>query len=257
SRRAPCISPARRATWHACGGRSARRACAASAPTSSSATECFLRCGNPQRRPESRPRARGRDSACRHRRVCSASWPVRPARAGWHSLPPSAKTDIEKLSHHDSHLKIWRYPMTMFFDPFRELDRVAGQLLDTRQGPRLMPMDLYRDGDHYVLNADLPGIDPGSVDIDVDGQLLTIRAERTPRSVEGVKWIARERSGGSFLRQLNLGQGVDIAAISASYENGVLSVVIPVSEAAKPRKIEVQTSARSEQLEAHAEPAEA
>lgn len=147
--------------------------------------------------------------------------------------------------------------MTMFFDPFRELDRVAGQLLDTRQGPRLMPMDLYRDGDHYVLNADLPGIDPGSVDIDVDGQLLTIRAERTPRSVEGVKWIARERSGGSFLRQLNLGQGVDIAAISASYENGVLSVVIPVSEAAKPRKIEVQTSARSEQLEAHAEPAQA
>ena len=76
--------------------------------------------------------------------------------------------------------------MTMFFDPFRELDRVAGQLLDTRQGPRFMPMDLYRDGDHYVLNADLPGIDPGSVDIDVDGQVLTIRAERTPRSAEGV-----------------------------------------------------------------------
>ena len=130
--------------------------------------------------------------------------------------------------------------MTMFFDPFRELDRVAGQLLDSRQGPRLMPMDLYRDGDHYVLYADLPGIDPGSVDIDVDGQLLTIRAERTPRSVEGVKWIARERMSGSFLRQLNLGQGIDTAAISASYENGVLSVIIPVSEQAKPRKIEVQ-----------------
>ncbi|MGN6271689.1 MAG: Hsp20/alpha crystallin family protein [Protaetiibacter sp.] len=141
--------------------------------------------------------------------------------------------------------------MTMFFDPFRELDRVAGQFLDTRQGPRLMPMDLYRDGDHYVLNADLPGIDPGSVDIDVDGQLLTIRAERTPRSVEGVKWITRERTSGSFLRQLNLGQGIDTAAISASYENGVLSVVIPVSEAAKPRKIEVQSSARSQQIEAH------
>jgi HSP20 family protein len=70
--------------------------------------------------------------------------------------------------------------MAMFFDPFREMDRVAGQLLDARQGPRLMPMDLYRDADHYVLNADLPGIDPGSVDIDVDGQLLTIRASATP-----------------------------------------------------------------------------
>jgi HSP20 family protein len=133
--------------------------------------------------------------------------------------------------------------MAMYFDPFQALDRAAGQLLDQRQGPRLMPLDLYRDGDHYVLNADLPGIDPGSVDIDVDGQLLTIRAERTPRSQEGVKWLARERSGGSFLRQFTLGQGVDTAGISASYENGVLSVVIPVTEKARPRKIEVQTSA--------------
>jgi HSP20 family protein len=129
----------------------------------------------------------------------------------------------------------------MKFDPFRELDRMAGALLDTRQGLRLMPMDLYREGDHYILSADLPGIDPGSVDIDVDGQLLTIRAERTLRNVEGVKWLTRERESGSFLRQLNLGQGIDIEAISARYENGVLSVTIPVSERAKPRKIEVAT----------------
>ncbi len=146
--------------------------------------------------------------------------------------------------------------MTMFFDPFREFDRVASQLLDSRQGPRFMPMDLYRDGDHYVLNADLPGIDPGSVDIDVDGQVLTIRAERTPRSAEGVTWIARERSSGTFLRQLNLGQGIDTNAISASYENGVLSIVIPVSEAAKPRKIAVQTAGGSAQVEAPAEKVE-
>ena len=130
--------------------------------------------------------------------------------------------------------------MAMNFDPFRELDRLAGSLLETR-GPRLMPMDLYRDGDHYVLAADLPGIDPGSVDIDVDGQLLTIRAERTLGKGEGVKWLARERQGGSFLRQLNLGQGIDTERISATYENGVLSVTIPVSERAKPRKIEVGT----------------
>lgn len=128
--------------------------------------------------------------------------------------------------------------MAVLFDPFREFDRGA-----TRQGPRRMPIDLYRDGDHYVLTADLPGIDPGSVDVDIDGQLLTVRAERTPRSQEGVKWLARERQGGTYLRQLTLGQGIDTAAISANYDNGVLSVVIPVSEQAKPRKVEVTANA--------------
>ena len=132
--------------------------------------------------------------------------------------------------------------MAMKFDPFRELDRVAGALLDPRQRLRLMPIDLYREGDHYILNADLPGIDPGSVDVDVDGQLLTIRAERTIQTSEGVNWLTRERESGSFLRQLNLGQGINIDGISAKYENGVLSVLIPVSERAKPRKIEVSSS---------------
>ncbi len=112
--------------------------------------------------------------------------------------------------------------------------------------PRLMPMDLYRDADNYVLNADLPGIDPESVDVNVDGQLLSIRAERAPRTQEGVKWLARERSSGSYLRRFTLGQGIDTAGISASYDNGVLSVVIPVSEKAKPRKVEVQTGASVE-----------
>ncbi|MCD5345037.1 Hsp20/alpha crystallin family protein [Agromyces sp. H3Y2-19a] len=130
--------------------------------------------------------------------------------------------------------------MATAYDPFRDLDRVASALFDTRRGPRRMPMDLYRDGDHYVLTADLPGIDPGSVDIDVDGQLLTIRAERTLTTGDGVKWITREREAASFLRQLNLGQGVDTDRISASYTNGVLSVTIPVSEKAKPRKIAVE-----------------
>ena len=113
------------------------------------------------------------------------------------------------------------------YDPFRDLDRLASTLFEGRRGPRLMPMDLYRDGDHYVLTADLPGIDPGSVDIDVDGQLLTIRAERTLTGGEGVKWITREREAASFLRQLNLGQGVDTEHIAANYSNGVLSVTDP------------------------------
>ncbi|WP_065571520.1 Hsp20/alpha crystallin family protein [Microbacterium oleivorans] len=125
------------------------------------------------------------------------------------------------------------------YDPFRDIDRLASTLFDTRRGPRRMPMDLFRDGDHYVLNADLPGIDPGSVDIDVDGQLLTIRAERTVGAADGVKWITRERETASFLRQLNLGQGIDTDAITATYSNGVLTVTIPVSEKAKPRKVEV------------------
>ena len=132
--------------------------------------------------------------------------------------------------------------MAMKFDPFRELDRMAGALLDPRQRLRLMPIDLYREGDHYIMNADLPGIDPGSVDVDVDGQLLTIRAERTVQAPEGTTWLTRERESGSFLRQLNLGQGIDIDGISAKYENGVLSVLIPVSERAKPRKIQVAAS---------------
>ena len=136
--------------------------------------------------------------------------------------------------------------MAMYWDPFRELDRLAAGMLDSRQGPRVMPIDLHRDGDHYVLSADLPGVDPGSIDVDVDGQLLTIRAERTLRSDGDVQWLAHERPSGSFLRQLTLGDGLDTASISAHYDNGVLSVVIPVSERARPRKVEVQSAPNSE-----------
>jgi HSP20 family protein len=131
----------------------------------------------------------------------------------------------------------------MTFDPFSELDRLASGLLQSRPGPKVMPVDLYRDADRYVLNADLPGVDPGSVDIDVDGQLLTIRAQRTAGNPEGAKWLAQERPAGAYLRQFSIGEGVDTAAISASYDNGVLSVIIPVSERAKPRKIQVQSQA--------------
>jgi len=138
--------------------------------------------------------------------------------------------------------------MAMNFDPFRDLDRVTSALMDFRQGPRLMPMDLYREGDTYVLSADLPGLDPGSVDIDVDGQLLTIRAERTLANHTGVKWLTRERQEGSFLRQINLGQGIDVEHISANYANGVLSVTLPVTEKAKPRRIEVSTGSDEHML---------
>nr|WP_198955022.1 Hsp20/alpha crystallin family protein [Kineosporia sp. R_H_3] len=135
------------------------------------------------------------------------------------------------------------------FDPFRDLDRLTEQMLGVPAGsaraPRFMPMDLYRSGDHYVVHADLPGIDPGSVDVSVDSGTLTIRAERSARTEQSVQWLASERFTGSFMRQLSLGEGVDADRIAATYENGVLTVTIPIAEKAKPRRIEVEV--RTEQ----------
>ncbi len=107
---------------------------------------------------------------------------------------------------------------------------------------RPMPVDLYRDGDTYHLDADLPGVDPTSVDIAVDGQLLTTRAERTVTAGTDAKWLARGRQSGEFVRRFNLGSGIDRDNIAASYDNGVLKLSIPVAEQAKPRKIEVATT---------------
>ena len=129
----------------------------------------------------------------------------------------------------------------MSFDPFSEFDRLASAL-NARTAPKAMPVDLYRDHDGYVLNADLPGIDPGSVDVDIDGQLLTIRAQRTAGDADGVKWISQERPHGSYLRQFSVGEGVDTSRISASYDNGVLSVIIPLSEKARPRTVKIETT---------------
>jgi HSP20 family protein len=125
------------------------------------------------------------------------------------------------------------------FDVLSQFDRLASSVFDTARAPRLMPVDLFRNGDQYVLSADLPGIDPESVDLDVDGQLLTIRAERREPVDEDVKWLAHERPYGSYMRQFTLGDGVDRDQITANYANGVLSVILPVAERAKPRKIQV------------------
>ena len=137
--------------------------------------------------------------------------------------------------------------MAMFFDPFQELDRVTGALL-RGAGPGGMPVDLYRERDHFVLTADLPGVDPGSVDLSVDGQTLTIRAERTVDAGDGVQWLTRERPDASYVRQLTLGDGIDTDRIHASYDNGVLSVMIPISESVKPRKIAIGTSQEKAQI---------
>jgi HSP20 family protein len=129
------------------------------------------------------------------------------------------------------------------FDPFSDLDALTRDLLTSQTGsnrtPRFMPMDLCKIDDHYLLTADLPGVDPGSVDVNVDSGTLTISAHRTPRSEDAVQWLANERFFGTYRRQLSLGEGIDASAISATYENGVLTVTIPLAERAKPRKIDV------------------
>lgn len=140
--------------------------------------------------------------------------------------------------------------MTMTFDPFTQLDRFAASVLDSVRAPRLMPVDLFRDGDRYVLHADMPGVDPGSIDVDIDGGQLTIRAQRTADNREGVRWLARERGAGWFLRQFTLGEGADVDGISATYDGGVLTVVIPMSERAKPRKIAVESTDHQQAIEA-------
>lgn len=132
---------------------------------------------------------------------------------------------------------------TMTFDPFGDIERLTNGLAQSlRPGARSVPVDLFRDGDRYVLSADLPGVDPSSIDIDLDGNLLTIRAERTTAVYGDAQWLVQERPAGSYVRQFTLGDGVDTGSISANYENGVLSLVIPLSERAKPRKISVESS---------------
>jgi HSP20 family protein len=129
-------------------------------------------------------------------------------------------------------------------DPFRELDRLSQQLmgsLGTTTRPSTMTMDAWRAGDEFVVEFDLPGVDPGSVDLDVERNVLTVRAERPPLSAE-YELLAAERPRGVFSRQLILGDNLDTEKVQASYSAGVLTLRIPVAEKAKPRKIEIQQS---------------
>ena len=124
------------------------------------------------------------------------------------------------------------------FDPFRDVDALTSSLLGTQSGtnrsPRFMPMDLYKVDDHYVLDADLPGVDPGSIDLDVDRGTLTLTAHRSAPSEDSRQWLSSERFTGTYRRQLALGDGIDTERITASYDNGVLSVHIPLAERATP-----------------------
>ena len=136
--------------------------------------------------------------------------------------------------------------MLMRSDPFREFDRLAQQVLGagTTSRPAIMPMDAWREGDAFVIELDLPGVRPDTLDIDVERNVLTVRAERPARNGDW-EMLAAERPTGLFSRQLVLGDNLDLDKLSADYEDGVLRLSVPVAEKAKPRKIEVSRAARS------------
>jgi len=135
--------------------------------------------------------------------------------------------------------------MLMRTDPFRELDRFAQQVLGTAtpgtwSKPTAMPMDAYRVGTEFVVCFDLPGVDPDAIEVDIERNVLTVRAERRPRpSGDDVQMQLSERPLGVFSRQLFLGDALDAERIAADYEAGVLTLRIPIAEKAKPRRIEI------------------
>ena len=134
--------------------------------------------------------------------------------------------------------------MLMRTDPFRELDRLTQQVFGTTGTtgrPAAMPMDAWRDGDEFIVEFDLPGIDPAAVDLDVERNVLTVRADR-PELTEKTELLAAERARGVFSRQLILGDNLDTDKVDASYQGGVLRLRIPVAEQAKPRKIAITSA---------------
>lgn len=139
--------------------------------------------------------------------------------------------------------------MLTSFDPFfRDFDRLTNELLGSGTGvaPRWMPLDAYRHGDEFVVHFDLPGVDPDSVDVTVDRNVLSVTAERhwTPESEDQV--LLAERPQGRYSRQLLLGDNLETDHISARYDHGVLTVTLPVVESAKPRKVQI-SSGRGQQ----------
>ena len=134
-------------------------------------------------------------------------------------------------------------------DPFRDFDRLTQQLLGTTNRPVVMPMDAWREGDRFVIEFDLPGVARESIDLDVERNVLTVRAERVARNGDW-EMLASERPRGVFSRQLVLGDNLDLDRIEASYEHGVLRLLVPVAERAKPRKIQIDGADETQAINA-------
>ena len=137
--------------------------------------------------------------------------------------------------------------MLMRFDPFRDFDRAWQELAQqaSRQSARSFPMDAYRRGDEFVVHFDLPGVDPGSIEISVDRNILTVAADRRFEQQADDEILVTERPQGTYTRQLMLGDQLDTDRIEAGYDRGVLTLTIPVAERAKPRKVEITTQSDS------------
>ncbi|MEU1081007.1 Hsp20/alpha crystallin family protein [Streptomyces sp. NPDC005908] len=129
--------------------------------------------------------------------------------------------------------------MLMRTDPFREIDRLTQQVFGPVTRASAMPMDAYRAGDDFVVHFDIPGIDPETIELDVEHNVLNVRAERRSPAPEGAETVVAERPTGTFTRQLFLGDTLDTERIDAAYDAGVLTLRIPVAEAAKPRRIRI------------------
>ncbi|MDQ0840661.1 Hsp20/alpha crystallin family protein [Streptomyces sp. V1I6] len=142
--------------------------------------------------------------------------------------------------------------MLMRTDPFRELDRLAQQLLGssgTWSSPSAMPMDAYREGDVYVIAFDLPGVSSDAIEIDVERNMLTVKAERRPATkADDVQMELSERPLGVFSRQVMLADTLDTEHIEAAYDAGVLTLRIPIAERAKPRKISISAGGGKKQI---------
>ncbi|WP_139006147.1 Hsp20/alpha crystallin family protein [Arthrobacter crystallopoietes] len=140
--------------------------------------------------------------------------------------------------------------MLMRTDPFRELDRLTQQVFGTQTRPVAMPMDAWREGDEFIVELDLPGVDPSTIELDVERNVLTVAAERKSRLDDDKEVVAAERPIGTFSRQLILGDTLDMDKVTANYDAGVLALRIPIREQAKPRKIEIQSSDTQQQINA-------
>jgi HSP20 family protein len=140
--------------------------------------------------------------------------------------------------------------MLMRTDPFRELDRLAQQVLGTAARPAAMPLDAWQEDQEFVVAFDLPGVKLDSLNLDVERNVLTVRAERPDQAGENTELIASERPRGVFSRQLMLGDTLDTDNVKATYDAGVLTVRIPVAERAKPRKIEIEAKGAQQKIAA-------
>lgn len=129
--------------------------------------------------------------------------------------------------------------MATYYDPFKELQTIVNQAFNAPKSLGL-PMDLYKKGDQYIADIDLPGVDPDSIDIDVEDRTITIRAERKSHvERETDEWVSRERTYGAYARQITVGSGLALDKITGEYTDGVLTLTIPVAEEAKSRKVQV------------------